>query len=270
MPTGTLTKKIHCHETRSVRTPPSSRPAAAPPAAIALHTPSARVRSALSVNVVVMIDSAAGETSAPPRPCRPRPTISIVEDCASPFNSDASENSATPATNSRLRPSRSAGAPAEHQEAAEDQRVGVDDPRRLRAEKCSPRWIDGSATFTIVASSTTMNWARQTITSTSQRLSWPRRLRPGLRTAVRGVLLRPWVGSASDSMELDWSVRLGYAQIRTGRSAYVTRSITAHDARRSGLGPLPNPLRSRAFGTKRRETKHSADRRAEQKGIEYV
>jgi hypothetical protein len=40
---------------------------------------------------------------------------------------------------------------------------------RLAAEKCSPRWIEGSATFTTVASSTTMNWARQAITRTSQR-----------------------------------------------------------------------------------------------------
>ena len=76
-PTGTLTKNTHRHEAMSVRTPPISRPTAAPLAAIALHTPSARVRSWLSVNVVVMIASAAGETSAPPRPCSARPAISI-------------------------------------------------------------------------------------------------------------------------------------------------------------------------------------------------
>src|SRR4051812_20566544 len=33
-------------------------------------------------------------------------------------------------------------------------------------------WIEGSATFTIVASSTTMNWAKQTTTSASQRARW--------------------------------------------------------------------------------------------------
>src|SRR4029077_20743420 len=37
-------------------------------------------------------------------------------------------------------------------------------------------WIVGSATFTTVASSTTMNWARQTIASTSQGL-WVRSCR---------------------------------------------------------------------------------------------
>ena len=69
MPIGTLTKKIHSHESSSVRMPPSSRPNAPPPAAIAPQTPSALVRSGPSAKVVVMIDSAAGETSAPPRPC---------------------------------------------------------------------------------------------------------------------------------------------------------------------------------------------------------
>ena len=47
-----------------MRMPPSSRPNAPPPAAIALQTPSALVRSSPSAKVVVMIDSAAGETSA--------------------------------------------------------------------------------------------------------------------------------------------------------------------------------------------------------------
>src|SRR5215208_4554368 len=40
---------------------------------------------------------------------------------------------------------------------------------RSAEEKSRPCWIDGRATFTIVASSTTMNWARQTTTRTSQR-----------------------------------------------------------------------------------------------------
>ena len=44
--------------------PPSSRPKAPPPAAIAPQTPSALVRSGPSAKVVVMIASAAGETSA--------------------------------------------------------------------------------------------------------------------------------------------------------------------------------------------------------------
>ena len=88
-------------------TPPSSRPNAAPPAAIALQTPSAFVRSGPSAKVVVMIDSAAGETSAAPRPWSPRAMISISEECESPHSSDAVANAVTPAMKIRLRPMRS-------------------------------------------------------------------------------------------------------------------------------------------------------------------
>ena len=111
MPTGTFTKKFHCHDSASVRMPPSSSPTAAPPAAIADQTPRAFVRSGPSANVVVMIDRAAGDTSAPPSPWRPRPTMSIVELVARPFKSDAPEKRITPMMNSRRRPKRSAARP---------------------------------------------------------------------------------------------------------------------------------------------------------------
>src|ERR671920_808033 len=44
---------------------------------------------------------------------------------------------------------------------------------RSAAEKFRSRWIDGSATFTTVASRMTMNCARQTMTRTSHRLTSP-------------------------------------------------------------------------------------------------
>ena len=118
-----------------------------------------------------MIDSAAGETSAPPRPWsaagddqhrRPR-SASAVE------QRGARRRSPMPTMKSRLRPSRSASASAEQQEAAEHQRVGVDDPLQAAREKSRSVWIDGSATLTIVASSTTMNCAKQTTTRATQR-----------------------------------------------------------------------------------------------------
>ena len=68
IPIGRLMKKTQRHESVSVRIPPSTNPAAPPPAAIALQTPSAFVRSLPSANVVVMMASAAGETSAAPSP----------------------------------------------------------------------------------------------------------------------------------------------------------------------------------------------------------
>ena len=77
---GTLTKKIHRHDARSVSTPPSSSPTAPPPAAIALQIASAFARSVPSLNVAVMIERTAGASSAPPSPCSPRPAISIPGD----------------------------------------------------------------------------------------------------------------------------------------------------------------------------------------------
>ena len=56
--------------------PPSSTPAAPPEPATAPQTPSALLRSAPSAKVVVTIESAAGESSAAPKPCTARAAIS--------------------------------------------------------------------------------------------------------------------------------------------------------------------------------------------------
>src|SRR3954449_6809532 len=75
---------------------------------------------------------------------------------------------------------------------------------RSVAEKCSPRSIEGSATFTIVASRTTMNWARQTTTRTAQRLvedelEAESMLRIVLSTGVRTPVCDPTHTSANRS-----------------------------------------------------------------------
>ena len=132
MPTGMLTRKIQGHERVSTRMPPSRRPTAPPPTAIAAQTPSAFVRSEPSLKVAVTIESAAGETSAAPRPCRPRLTISHVEPVATAQSSEADVKSTRPMRKTFLRPGQVARAPAEEQEAAEHQRVGVDDPLQVR------------------------------------------------------------------------------------------------------------------------------------------
>ena len=80
---------------------------------------------------------------------------------------------ATPHQEQPPAPEQVAGAPAQQQEAAEHQRVAVDHPLQVAAEKPRSAWIDGSATFTTVASRITMNCARQTMTRTSQRLVSP-------------------------------------------------------------------------------------------------
>src|SRR4051794_3632505 len=149
--------------------PPSSRPTAPPPAAIALHTPSAFWRSGPSGNVVVMIDRAAGETSAAPRPCTPRKRMSISLEFARPLARLAAVNSSVPPTKSRVRPTMSAARPPSSRKPPKVSVYELITHCRSDCEKCRSRWIDGSATLTIVASRMTMNCARQTSTSTNQR-----------------------------------------------------------------------------------------------------
>ena len=110
-PTGTLTKKIHSQPRYFVSTPPSSTPTAAPLPATAPQIPSALFRSAPSSNVVVTMESAAGETTAAPKPCTPRAMIRTPSDHARPQRSDAAVKTATPTMKTRLRPSRSAARP---------------------------------------------------------------------------------------------------------------------------------------------------------------
>ena len=118
MPTGTLTKKIQRQENDWVSAPPSTSPTAEPPIAIAAQTPSARARSFPSANVVEMIESAAGEMSAAPRPCSARKPISIPEVPASPFSSDAAVKMTRPIRKSRFRPSRSPARPPSRRKPA--------------------------------------------------------------------------------------------------------------------------------------------------------
>jgi len=67
-PIGTLMKKTQRQVNTSTSTPPSSSPIAPPTPAIAPQTARARLRAGPSAKVVRMIESAAGETIAPPRP----------------------------------------------------------------------------------------------------------------------------------------------------------------------------------------------------------
>src|SRR6266571_263933 len=88
-----------------VRAPPASTPTVAPLAPMAPQSPSALLRSAPSGNMFITIDSAAGSTTAAPRPWMPRMMIRNVPLVASAQASEAAVNSASPAMNMRLRPS---------------------------------------------------------------------------------------------------------------------------------------------------------------------
>ncbi len=111
MPTGTLTKKIHSQESRSVRIPPIRTPAAAPKPPTAPQAPSAMFRSRPSVNDRVRIDSADGVIVAAPRPWSARAPINDVSFQASPQRSEPTEKITSPAMKTFLRPRMSARRP---------------------------------------------------------------------------------------------------------------------------------------------------------------
>src|SRR4051812_32026554 len=170
--TGVLTKKTHSQPSESVSTPPSSTPAAPPAPATAPQTPSALLRSLPSGNVVVMIDNAAGESSAPPRPWTARAAISMPSEFARPPTSDAAPNSTSPPMNTRLRPSRSAMRPPSSRKPPKTSTYAFTTHWRFDSLKCRSLPIDGSATFTIDASRTTTNCAAASRRSARPRCCW--------------------------------------------------------------------------------------------------
>jgi hypothetical protein len=91
--------------------PPSRTPAAPPAPATAPQTPSALLRSAPSLKIVVTIESAAGEMIAAPSPCAALAAISWPSVAAKPAAREATATSISPAMKTRRRPSRSAVRP---------------------------------------------------------------------------------------------------------------------------------------------------------------
>jgi len=102
---------MYCQPAYRVSTPPASRPAVAAAAPMPPQMPRALLRSAPSLNMFITIDSAAGSTTAAPRPWMPRMMIRNVSVVASAQASEAAVKIASPAMNRRLRPSRSAARP---------------------------------------------------------------------------------------------------------------------------------------------------------------
>ena len=139
-----------------VRAPPASTPTVAPLAPMAPQSPSALLRSAPSVNMFITIDSAAGSTMAAPRPWMPRMMIRNVPLGASAQASEAAVNSASPAMNMRLRPSRSAARPPSSKNPPKVSAYAVTTHCRSDSAKCSLTPIVGSATLTINRSTAVM------------------------------------------------------------------------------------------------------------------
>ena len=158
-PTGTLTRNTARQLVNCTSTPPRTWPATKPTEETAPYRPMARVRSGPSGKPVVMRDSAAGATMAAPAPCTTRAAISSTGSWASPPARLASENATRPATNMRRRPSRSAARPPRIRRPPNEMAYPVTIHCTASAGMCSSRSIEGSATFTMLKSRTTMNAA---------------------------------------------------------------------------------------------------------------
>ena len=161
-------KKIQGQERSWVSAPPTMRPTALPPMAIAAQTPSAFARSAPSWKVVVMIASAAGEMNAASEPLKgtrsdqhPRAAGEPVEKRGGREHNKAEEEEP-------LAAEQVARAPPEQEEPAEDEGVRVHDPLEVRLRQTQVFLNRGQSDVYYRASSTTMNWAKQTRTRISQ------------------------------------------------------------------------------------------------------
>ena len=131
MPIGTLMKKIQC-QLISVRNPPRTTPTDPPPAATNPNTPIALARSVGSVNRLTISDSETADAIAPPTPWIAR---SDDQHALRDRHGAAQrrERERGDADHEQLAVAvQVAEAPAEQQEPAERQQVGVDDPRQRR------------------------------------------------------------------------------------------------------------------------------------------
>ena len=169
IPTGMLTRKIQCQLSASVSTPPRITPTLPPPAATKPITPIAFARSPGSVKSVMISDSATAATTAPPSPCTARATTSTPCDSATPQASEAAVKSAMPATNRRRWPNRSPSRPPRSMKPPKVSMYALTTHASEASEKPRLSWIDGSATFTIVVSSTIIRSPMQRTISASQR-----------------------------------------------------------------------------------------------------
>ena len=135
----------------------------------------------------------------------------------------------SPAMKSRCVPKQVGRAAAEQQEAAEDERVGVDDPlQAASARSARPRSIVGSATFTIVASRMTMNCATQTRPRTSPAVRCGKTHRAG---SSFGSVWLP--NLAENGLPAPLIPRVARAAARCGRSSPARRRSRRRSCRRA-------------------------------------
>src|SRR3954468_1023561 len=252
MPIGTLTNSTHSQPAHWVSMPPSSTPAAPPEPATAPHTPMAVLRSRPSAKRTVTSEKAAGESSAAPRPWTARAEMSHTSLWARPPASEAPAKRMRPAMNSRRRPSRSANRPPSSRKPPKVSVYALTTHDRLSWENSSARPIDGRATLTMEASSTTTNCAAASRTSASQRRSGE---------VLKASAPSKWKGSSGFKARYGVDVPFVKPYIHSSVTHLVHRPLRA-DARRNRERVL-NAARA-VFGERGREAQmDDVARRAE-------
>src|SRR3954454_12952742 len=227
MPIGTLTNRTHSQPAHSVSMPPSRTPAAPPEPATAPHTPMARLRSAPSSKSTVTSERAAGDSSAAPRPWTARAEISHTSFWARPPAREAPANRMRPAMNIRRRPIRSAMRPPSSRKPPKVSVYALTTHDRLSWEKTRALRMDGRATLTMEASSTTTNCAAASRTSASQRRSGE-----VLKACAPGEIEGKWKrSSAFTSQDTELTFRLSSPTLEL-MTKVVHRPLRA-DARRN-------------------------------------
>src|SRR3954470_7832183 len=164
-----FTKKIQCQLMDSVITPPASRPMEPPAEATNEKTPIAFAWSLGSGNIVTIMPRITAEVIAPPTPWTKRAPTRISWLSATPHSTEAAVKIARPTMNTPRREIRSPSRPANSSSPPNAIRYALTTQARLDCEKSRSRWIDGSATFTTVASRTIISIPVQRTISAIQR-----------------------------------------------------------------------------------------------------
>jgi hypothetical protein len=128
------------------------------------HTPNAIPRS-LPRKLCPISASDVANIIAPPTPWPLRDTTSISGLCARPHSSEPSVNTVRPIANTRFLPYLSASTPEVSSSDARVSAYASSTHCTSLSPACSPLWIAGWATVTIVTSSSSMNTPVQTATS---------------------------------------------------------------------------------------------------------
>ena len=142
--------------------------------------------------MTVSSDSAAGASSAPKAPWQARATTSMPKLPAAPPNADAPAKPMRPAMNVAFRPIRSVSLPPRSSRLPKAREYAVTTHCRSMSEKPRTCWAEGSAMFTIVASSTTISWASATTARISQRRGSGPADVAGLAQVGAGVCAAMW------------------------------------------------------------------------------